>query len=108
MATEIPKIDYDDATAPGWVAVSSPDGKPHKPIIRCQCGKHCGIGLHHVHADGTVTASFHHATEHELQKIGDKFFFTHKGKQYETTPGCGWHVHLKLLAYDCGDFPGEE
>lgn len=106
--TEIPKIKYDDETKPGWISCSTTDGKPSKPIIRCQCGIVTGIGLHHVHADGSVTASFFHAAAHQLQKIGDKYFFTHKGKQIQTEPGCGWHVFLKLKDYDKGDFPPEE
>ena len=106
--TEIPKIRFDDETKPGWVATSDTQGRPQKPVIRCQCGVHQGIALHHVHADGSVTASFFHAAAHELQKIGDKYFFTHKGKQYQTEPGCGWHVFLKLKDYDCGDFPPTE
>lgn len=108
MSVEIPKVHFDEATAPGWIGSQTTDGKACKPIIRCQCGKHCGIGLHHVHSDGTVTASFHHAAAHELEKIGDQYFFNHKGKKYQTEPGCGWHVFLKLKDYDRGEFPPTE
>jgi hypothetical protein len=49
------------------------------------------IGLHHVHADGTVTASFFH----------DK----------PEPEACGWHVYLFLEGYaeEIGiDFPPEK
>lgn len=71
-------------------------GKHLKPLIKCNCGEVVGIGLHHVHADGTVTASFYHAEAPEFQ---------HNGKTYSHPPGCGWHVHLKLKDYALGDFP---
>lgn len=92
--TEIPKGDFDSA-APCWIGVSA-DGKPCKPLIKCKCGKICGIGLHHVHADGRVTASFYHSEATE---------FVDGGKTYRHEPGCGWHVFLKLLDYDRGEFP---
>lgn len=92
---EIPKIvDFSegshDSNKPGWFQPQR-DGVKLKPVIRCNCGNYCGIGLHHVHADGTVTASFFHA----------------QGTNYaigESAEGCGWHVHLKLLDYDGGEF----
>jgi len=90
--TEIPKGNY-DAPAPCWLPIVDPDGKQMKPIIKCQCGELCGIGLHHVHADGTVTESFLHQGTHKFTDGREESF------------GCGWHVHLKLLDYDCGDFP---
>jgi hypothetical protein len=92
---EIPKIiEGDDwcAKSPGWAPSRSTDGKMLKPIIRCNCGQWSGIGLHHVHADGTVTNSFYH-------KRGTVF--------PEDPNGCDWHVWLKLKDYDCGDFPPE-
>lgn len=92
--TEIPKGDHDSA-GPCWIPVSL-DGKAIKPRIKCQCGKICYIGLHHVHADGTVTRSFFDSTEAQ---------FTEGGKVYNHTPGCGWHVWLKLKDYHDGDFP---
>jgi hypothetical protein len=92
--TEIPKGDY-ESPAPCWIPVSY-KGKPCKPAIKCKCGKNCRIGLHHVHADGTVTRSFFDSTESS---------FSEGGKTYAHTPGCGWHVWLKLKDYDCGDFP---
>ena len=67
-------------------AVPEPIYENVKPTIRCKCGKYCGIGLHHVHADGRVTASFYH------RKDGDN------------PDGCDWHVFLKLLDYDQGEF----
>lgn len=97
--TEIPHLKADDEDnwkpgKPGWYSVQgySADGKlePRKPHIRCNCGTITGIGLHHVHADGTVTESFHHK----------------RGNVYpEDKDGCEWHVWLKLLDYDGGDFP---
>ncbi len=94
--TEIPKGNF-DSPAPCWIPASRYDNQgPAKPLIKCNCGKVCGIGLHHVHADGTVTDSFFHANVSE---------FMHNGKKYFTDPGCDWHVWLKLLDYDCGEFP---
>lgn len=91
---EIPKISYDEP-GPGWIPVTW-ESKPDKPVIKCKCGAVCGIGLHHVHADGTVTRSFFHSTEAK---------FVENGVEYHHTPGCGWHVWLKLKDYDQGDFP---
>lgn len=92
---EIPKIAEGDdwyAKSPGWSPVQQ-DGKYLKPIIRCNCGQWSGIGLHHVHADGTVTASFYHK----------------RGTVYPEDPnGCEWHVFIRLKDYDLGDFPPEK
>ena len=74
---------------PAWIAVRDISGKYVKPIIICICGRIAGIGLHHVHADGIVTASFYH-------KKGN-------GK-HEDPEGCEWHVFIKLKDYDCGEF----
>jgi len=97
MATEIPKLvgDFDHgpefAGQPCWIQPVNSAGTKLKPIIRCNCGWFCGIGLHLVHADGTVTASFYHTRESDPDR------------------GCGWHVWLKLLDYDGGEFlPGGE
>jgi hypothetical protein len=102
MTIEIPK--YTDLSPdPGgerWSAVGSPawlqpqrtDGEKLKPIIRCNCGHWCELGLHHVHADGTVTASFFHS----------------KGTNYEigeSLEGCSWHVWIKLTGWTGGEFP---
>src|SRR6267154_219647 len=95
MYTEIPKLettDYETTRSPGWVSVQSSEGKSLKPVIRCNCGKYVGIGLHHVHPDGTVTASFYHS----------------KGTNYaigESPEGCGWHVFIKLKDWSGEDFP---
>lgn len=92
MNVTIPKGDY-DAAAPCWIPnVEYGTEKPCKPLIKCNCGRISGIGLHHVHADGTVTASFFHdaAPHPEIGYAGG---------------GCGWHVFLKLADYDQGDFP---
>ena len=97
MNVEIPEAEpYNDATYwqpnhPAWIQPVDSDGKKLKPVIRCNCGQWSGIGLHHVHADGTVTASFFHATKTQHPQ-GD-------------SSGCGWHVFLKLLGYTGGDFP---
>ena len=98
---EVPKYtDFSDRSewnkpnSPAWFCPTQ-DGKTLKPVIRCNCGQWSGIGLHHVHADGTVTASFYHK----------------KGTNYaigEDPNGCEWHVWLKLLDYDGGDFPPRE
>ena len=93
---EIPKGSHDDGFDfvpghPAWFqCVEHGTEKRLKPIIRCNCGRFTGIGLHHVHADGTVTASYYH-------KRGNV--------PPEDPDGCEWHVHLKLLDYDWGDFP---
>lgn len=90
----VPRVGEDDdwyARSPGWSPVQDHEGNRLKPLIRCNCGTWSGIGLHHVHADGTVTASFFHATKAQHPR-GD-------------ARGCGWHVFLKLLDYDQGDFP---
>lgn len=76
---------------PGWIQPTQHGtGTPLKPLIRCNCGWFCGIGLHHVHADGRVTASFFH---------------TKDGPNGDKERGCEWHVFLKLLDYNGGDFP---
>ena len=108
--TEIPHAAYaDDDVKPAWLStIESAGGRELKPLIRCQCGVIIGLKLHHVHADGTVTASFFHARAEELQKDSEGYFFMHNGRRYSTVPGCGWHVHLKLKDYAGGDFPGEE
>lgn len=80
--------------APRWSPViEHGTGRRLKPIIRCNCGRWSGIGLHHVHADGRVMASFYHK----------------RGTVYPEDPhGCEWHVFLKLKDYDWGEFkPGE-
>lgn len=94
MNVEIPRGDY-ESPGPCWIANHyEKDGQPVvlKPLIKCKCGRIIGIGLHHVHADGTVTASlFHDSAPHpDIGYAGG---------------GCGWHVFLKLLDYDQGDFP---
>jgi hypothetical protein len=92
---EIPHGVAEDTPSPCWISVVSREGNLLKPVIRCNCGKYCGIGLHHVHADGTVTASFLHT----------KADFVHNGKNYSGDPaGCEWHVWLKLMDYNLGEF----
>jgi hypothetical protein len=96
---EIPKGNR-DTPGPCWIPIVRYDDEriPCKPLVKCLCGVVTGIGLHHVHADGVVTASYFHSQDSE---------FTHNGKKYGHQPGCGWHVFLKLLDYDQGDFPSE-
>lgn len=93
---------YDYSLGPCWSKVYRLDNGIKtwlKPHIRCICGKWSGIGLHHVHADGRVTASFFDATAEQLRQMG---------KTGQFTPGCGWHVYLKLADYDMGEFPPDK
>jgi len=89
-----------DSVGPCWIPVVYANSADvlvsTKPLIKCKCGKVTGIGLHHVHADGTVTASYYHS---------EASSFTEGGKTYAHEPGCGWHVWLKLDNYDVGEFP---
>lgn len=81
---------------PGWVrVVEAHTNTPVKPIIRCNCGLFVGLRLHHVHSDGTVTASFYHKRGKD-SSVG------------ESPDGCEWHVFLKLLDYNDGDFPPQQ
>lgn len=88
---EIPKGDC-DSPGPCWIPVQDTEGKRLRPLIKCNCGKISGIGLHHVHPDGRVRESFFHdlAPHPDIGYAGG---------------GCGWHVYLKLKDYDQGDFP---
>lgn len=88
---------YDDFPVvghPGWIPVKEyGTGKVLKPLIRCNCGSVSGIGLHHVHSDGTVTASYYHK----------------KGNTYPEDPnGCEWHVWLKLADWSGEDIPPDK
>ena len=75
----IPQVTMDDDISPGWISVvTGEDHHPTKPVIRCECGVLCGIGLHHVLPTGEVNNSFYHT---------------------KNLPGCGWHVHLFLDGY---------
>lgn len=93
---EIPWRYEDTHNGPGWIRIKDTSGKQLKPLIRCKCGTVTGIGLHHVHADGRVTASFFDAEATAWQA---------NGKTYTKEPGCGWHVFIKLAGYDLGEFP---
>lgn len=97
MEVHIPEIlkdgDWDTQikvpNQPGWIRIKRySNGQICKPLIRCNCGKITGIGLHHVYVDGRVTASFY-----------DKF-----NNPYNPD-GCGWHVFLVLDGWDGGEFP---
>lgn len=85
---KIPLSDYDhEDTAPAWLPIRDDQRRALKPIIRCACKSLMGIGKHHVHADGHVTASFYHHWEidtPEFQLYG---------------PGCGFHEMLELDGY---------
>ena len=94
QVVEIPKGDYGQS-GPCWVPREY-EGRRIKPAIICNCGKTCNIGLHHVHADGTVTRSFYDSKES---------VFVEGGKTYSHIPGCGWHVWLKLKDWSGEDFP---
>ena len=91
---EIEKCNEEHSNYPCWIPTKK-YGKDEwvKPHLRCNCGKYIGIGLHHVHADGRVTASVYH-------KRGN-------GK-HEDPKGCEWHVHIKLKDYNLGEFLPEK
>jgi hypothetical protein len=83
----IPEGDL-DAPAPCWIPiVTGEPPRPCKPVIKCRCGMLTGIGLHHVHPDGSVTASFVH----------DK----------PAPEACGWHVFLILDGWTGEEYPPE-
>lgn len=90
MNVKIPKANKDHSNFPCWIPTFDPDEKPLKPIIRCKCGTYTGIGLHHVHSDGRVTASYFHNNPP-----------ANSGKRHA---GCGWHVFLTLEDYNMGEF----
>lgn len=92
----IPKLDVSESVykdfpvvgKPGWFPVTDTSGKTLKPLIRCNCGHVSGIGLHHVHPNGTITNSFFHK----------------RGNVYPEDPnGCNWHVWLKLANWSGED-----
>ena len=96
MVVEIPKLSHSGSVwegfpvvgQPGWFPSRDSAGNTLKPLIRCNCGYVSGIGLHHVHSNGMVTASFYHK----------------RGTVYPEDPnGCEWHVYLRLL-----DWGGED
>lgn len=94
------------ALGPSWSPVyqngNTLKGEPEKvwlkPHVRCICGTWTGIGLHHVHANGLVTASFYDMEATTWQA---------NGTMHTKEPGCGWHVYIKLADYSYGDFPPE-
>lgn len=75
-------LTVDDHTAPSWIERKSQAGEVVKPLLRCNCGTLMGMALHHIHADGSVTASWLH-------------------------PECGWHEYLVLDGWTGQDFPPE-
>ena len=103
MNVTIPKCNNDHSNYPCWCPavkthpedILKPEDEkrkiPVRPHIRCKCGYYCGIGNHHVHSDGRVTASFFHS------------------KESDPIRGCDWHVFLILENYDGGEWkPGED
>jgi hypothetical protein len=102
MDVTIPRLPEDESVwddfpivgKPGWImSTEYGTGKVLKPLIRCNCGHITGIGLHHVHADGRVTASFYHK----------------RGTIYPEDPhGCEWHVFLRLEGWSGGDIPPDQ
>ena len=88
---EIPKCDG-ESHGPAWCDTYRTDESGERirlrPHIRCICGDHTNIGNHHIHADGTITASYLH--------------------QLPDDSGCGWHVTLKMIGWDGGELlPGQ-
>ncbi len=76
----IPKANAEHSNYPCWVPMTKQDGSVARPIVICECGDWLGIDRHHVHKDGTVTASIHHKV------------------------GCDWHVHVSLGEWTGQDF----
>lgn len=84
---EIPKSN-EDTPGPCWCDTYNTEGIRMRPHIRCQCGDYTNIGNHHIHTDGTITASYFH--------------------QLPDGRGCGWHVFLKMTDWDGGELlPGQ-
>ena len=85
---EIPKDDG-SGNYPSWAdTFTTVEGVRERvrPHIRCNCGKYTNIMNHHVHPDGRITESYFH-------------------NQYG---GCGWHVYLKMIGWQGGEFkPGQ-
>lgn len=73
-------------SGPAWFPVKNSKGELRRPYIQCKCGSMLACGNHHIHPDGRVTLSWHHA---------------------EQMPGCGWHVHIQLMDWDGSEWlPG--
>lgn len=82
----IPQGSYDDESIkPAWLPLQNSEGQPVKPVIRCACGNLLGMGLHHVHPDGRVTASFYHWWD-------PAYIAQYPGMEQ----GCGFHEYLEL------------
>ena len=90
----IPKWDgSSEMKPPYWVNTFNSQGEQIRPHIRCQCGEHTNIGNHHIHVDGSITASYYH-------------YFADRPEKMQ---GCKWHVFLKMLDWDGGELkPGED
>lgn len=85
---EIPKANAQHDNYPCWVDTYDPAGNRVRPHIICKCGVNTNIGNHTIHSDGRITASyFHHVKDGEGE-----------------VHGCGWHVYLKMIGWDGGEF----
>lgn len=90
---EIPKWNGNEDHVPAWVDTFDPNGNRVRPHIKCKCGVITNIGNHHIHADGTITASYYHYYADRPAKM----------------QGCGWHVFLKMQGWTGGELlPGQE
>jgi hypothetical protein len=77
---QLPKGTF-ESPGPCWIQLTTRDGKPFPPLIKCVCGTLYGTTGQHIQKDGTVTASW-------LSK-----------------ECCQYHVYLKLLDWPGEDFP---
>jgi hypothetical protein len=90
---EIPKWDGSEEMQPAWADTFDAAHNRVRPHIRCNCGKVTNIGNHHIHADGTITASYYHYYQDRPPKM----------------QGCGWHVFLRMVGWTGGELlPGQD
>ena len=85
---EIPKWNGNREMKPAWVYTVDSNDNVLRPHIICICGDVTNIGNHHIHEDGTITASYYHCIE-------DCYPIDEDGK-IKTMIGCRWHVFLKM------------
>ena len=84
----IPRSNSEHTNFPCWIPTQNTKGEELRPHVRCNCGATTSVGNHHVHKDGSLTASYFH----DPSKMPD---------------GCGWHVYLKFNGYDGSEWlPG--
>lgn len=81
--TVIPKWDGAEDLMPVWIDTYDTNHNRVRPHIKCICGVNTNIDNHHIHADGSVTASYLH--------------------QYPDGSGCGWHVFIKMSGWKGGE-----